>query len=79
VRVDVGGSCETIEIDSCLEWGSLVQRLLRYQVHGERREHSGERGESQEHLADAWLLRFEDDHRNRPFGPLLVAGVALVP
>src|ERR687897_3938876 len=43
------------------------------QVHGEQRESGG----SQEHLADAWLLGFEDDHRNRPFGPLLVAGVAL--
>ena len=75
MRVGVGGSCETIEIDSCLEWGSLVQRLLRYQVHRERREHGG----CQEHPADAWLLGFEDDHRNRPFGPLLVAGVALVP
>src|SRR5215207_8427290 len=35
-------------------------------------------GEDFEYPTDVWLPRgFEDDHRNRPFGPLLVAGVAL--
>src|SRR5215210_274227 len=51
--------------------------LLAARVHVERCEDGGERGGRQEHPADERLLRFEDDHRNRSFGPLLVAGVAL--
>jgi hypothetical protein len=35
-------------------------------------------GEDFEYPTDVWLSGgFEDDHGNRPFGPLLVAGVAL--
>src|SRR5215216_4373157 len=51
--------------------------LLAARVHVERREHGGECGGRQEHPADEQLLRFEDDHRDRSFGSLLVAGVAL--
>src|SRR5215212_790708 len=36
-----------------------------------------ERGGRRKHTADVWLLGFEDDHRNRPLGSHLVAGVAL--
>src|SRR5829696_10344649 len=70
MQVGVGGSCVAIEINSCLVSGCTCSALVTVQVHGER-------GGSQEHLADAWIFGFEDDHRNRPFGTLLVAGVAL--
>src|SRR5215217_9438873 len=59
----------------------LVQRELRppHTPTGEHPRGGRDRGgEDFEYPTDVWLPGgFEDDHGNRPFGPLLVAGVAL--
>ena len=60
---------------------ALVQRELRppHTPTGEHPRGGRDRGgEDFEYPTDEWLPGgFEDDHGNRPFGPLLVAGVAL--
>jgi hypothetical protein len=60
---------------------ALVQRELRppHTPTGEHPRGGRDRGgEYFEDPTDVWLPGgFEDDHGNRPFGPLLVAGVAL--